>query len=139
MRGSASCRLRADAMIGCWSEHFPLYSFEFPGTSYESVDAGFPGVCGLRGSGCWTCLQEVIVHVPLDPAPEDRFRIIDASSFHMCGVRIDRGVTCWGDNEFGESSHTLWGGPGDDRLYGAAHDDQPHGGTGDDTRRGGAP
>ena len=49
--------------------------------------------------------MEWVHDAPRTDLPEgERFKGISAGSWHTCGLRQDGGVSCWGYNQYGETS-----------------------------------
>jgi hypothetical protein len=42
------------------------------------------------------------VFVPMESRPDDVFTRIEGGAFHVCGIKPDTTVTCWGDNLYGQ-------------------------------------
>lgn len=59
----------------------------------------------------YRCLFNVDTHIVPggcpDPPPENPFTSVSVSSGHVCGIRADQSINCWGINSFGESISLL--------------------------------
>ena len=82
-----SCALRADDSVLCWGNNNHGQS-DPPEGAFTSISVGDRGACALARYPD-TCYR--YDHVP----PDD--------SGHTCGLRPDRSVVCWGNNQHGQT------------------------------------
>jgi cysteine-rich repeat protein len=110
--GSPNCGLRLDGTVYCWGSLSSVPPDPpLPGV-FTSVSAGSSHGCGLRSDGsveCWgrVCAPyEYMGQVyyqctdftgPNTP-PAGQFAQVSAGQTHVCGIRPDGSVECWGGN-----------------------------------------
>ena len=53
---------------------------------------------------CWSALVSALASAPEPPAPptSDGFRQVSVGGSHICGLKTDGSIVCWGDNTFGQ-------------------------------------
>ena len=127
---SYACGLRSDGSVLCWGDDL---AGQFPPAGegpFSEVAIGLFHTCGLRLDGSVKCWghdwerfakrvapsgsivfalsmfgMEWVHEAPRTDLPEgERFKGISAGSWHTCGLRQDGGVSCWGYNQYGETS-----------------------------------
>ena len=96
-------------LSACGDPSFPPLT-----TSLVDVTVGSFHSCGLDGEGrayCWGANERrqlglsvgaSSVAVPAPVAGDLRYASLSAGISHTCGVLLEGGVACWGDNEFGQ-------------------------------------
>ena len=92
------CGLRIDGTVSCWGSNDGGES-ESPGGQFMTVTAGFFLSCasGASGLACWSTRSE-------EELPEDSLTAVTAGSGHVCGLREDSTVGCFGNDFDGQSS-----------------------------------
>ena len=122
--GGRTCGLRHDGAIFCWVGH-GAFQLQNPPIEwgaelrqdgrYQQITVSRDVVCTLdreRHAQCWPITlrsweswkhydeasQAVRSQLPLD----DHFVAIDAGAGHVCGIREDSTVICWGGNDAGQ-------------------------------------
>ena len=106
---SILCGLGSDGSVSCLAFSDLVLAEEGP---FSAVAASLHQVCALRQEGtvvCWelfpnligTTISPWLIDAPLaDSLEEERFTAISAGLWHVCGLRRDGGISCWGfDNE----------------------------------------
>ena len=120
------CGLRPDGTVECWGSGAP----DVPGGVFTAIGSGRYRSCGLRPGGglaCWARRPEDLSvsfsdafsdALGLDlPLPEEFlawsaehpggvFASVSVGFGHVCGLRADGSVECWGEDWFGQSSQT---------------------------------
>ncbi len=117
-----SCGLRDNYAVVCWG--VAAVVDETPDAAFASLSSPPWGdfVCGVRlvdsAVVCWGDVPEVITADVagarvLDKtgatAPDGRFVQVAAGNRHVCGVRPDGRVVCWGDNTAGQTDAPVAG------------------------------
>lgn len=101
--GYHSCAIRADGTIACWGSDQLGVGLEAPTGTFTAVSAGYYHTCAIRNTDlsviCWGGGRYTANLV----APVGTFIAIATGQFHACGIRTDLTVTCWGDNEYGQT------------------------------------
>ncbi|MCY4422830.1 MAG: leucine-rich repeat domain-containing protein [Acidimicrobiaceae bacterium] len=120
--GRHSCGLRASGAVVCWG--LDAVVDETPDVAFASLSspAGGDFVCGVRlvdsAVVCWGDVPDEITSDVagarvLDPqgatAPEGRFEMVAVGDRHVCGVRPDGRVVCWGDDSSGQTDAPVAG------------------------------
>lgn len=78
-----------------------------PGARFRLVEAGGRQTCAIQVDGdeetllCWGSSAPEIAAVPA-PAAGTGWRTIDVATGHACGIRDDRSLWCWGENDLGQ-------------------------------------
>ena len=92
-----ACGLRIDRTITCWGANSDGQS-DAPDGQFDAVTAGFGFSCASGDSGlaCWGGEEE-------EEVPEGRLVTMSAGGAHVCGLRDDSTVTCWGADLDGQS------------------------------------
>ncbi|MDE0498532.1 MAG: leucine-rich repeat domain-containing protein [Acidimicrobiaceae bacterium] len=132
-----TCGLRGNGVVQCWGEQAIRDST--PRWAFKSLSLSSPPtgrfVCGVRqfdeAVQCWGDLPDAITSpVAVPPgtgALPGRFEQVAAGDRHVCGLRPNGGVVCWGDNSDGQTEVPFdrFGAEPDDRaasiVAGAAH------------------
>ena len=93
-----ACGLRIDGTVICWGSNYSGES-DAPNGQFEAVTAGFEISCasGDAGLACWGGGSED------EELPEGGFVTLTAGSGHVCGLREDSTVTCFGSDFDGQS------------------------------------
>ena len=117
-----ACGLRSDGSALCWGHNNAGAVSPVPEGLFSAIAAGGHHSCGLRVDGtvaCWGADVELLEQStairasrldrmrdnPPTAAPEgERFTAIAAGALHTCGIRLDGGISCWGDDEDGQAS-----------------------------------
>ncbi len=112
------CGLGADGSVECWGHG----STDAPEGVFAAVSSGRYRACGLRPGGglaCWARRREVLsgsltplVDLSLPEEflaratghPGGVFGAVSVGYGHVCGLRVDGSVECWGEDWFGQSS-----------------------------------
>ncbi|MYA25737.1 MAG: hypothetical protein F4091_04815 [Acidimicrobiales bacterium] len=107
-----TCGVRRDGSVECWGDNGFGQSTPPSGKDFVKVAASGVHACGLRRSGnieCWG--QELLRGGPLRPTGQYADVVVGAGggfdheaddgtiwhSKHVCGLRVDGVVECWGD------------------------------------------
>lgn len=107
-----TCGVRADGAIECWGDSSLGQSAPPPGNDFVKVAASGVHACALRRNGdieCWG--QEMWAGEPFQATEQYTDVVVGAGggfdyeaddgttwySKHVCGLRIDGVVDCWGD------------------------------------------
>ncbi len=107
-----TCGVRVDGAIECWGDSSHGQSAPPPGNDFVKVAASGVHACGLRRNGdieCWG--QEWVRGRPLHATEQYTDVVVGAGggynftgddgtirhSQHVCGLRVDGKVDCWGD------------------------------------------
>lgn len=97
-----TCALRrSDGAVVCWGA---TGTADPPAGSFAAIAAGADVTCGLRSTdrrvACWGFdgLNQV------SEAPPGAFGSVTSSAWHVCAVRDDRQIVCWGDNSQDQST-----------------------------------
>ncbi len=128
-----SCALNTQGKVSCWGA-FPYSAIgsDIPIDSFSQVSTGDQLVCGMaddkQSLECWGFLFAVDnVSIKQITSGEDffcnisasdkafcsggysvaeshRFLEIKAGNNHVCGIKTDNSLKCWGDNDEGQSS-----------------------------------
>ena len=119
-----ACGLREDGSLSCWGTTTNFRGLNMPAdlgleTSsgpFTEITADRGHICGLRPDGtieCWRDDEGGEASPPEgelftdDPGLETSggpFTEITATGNHICGLRLDGTVVCWGDDQHGEAS-----------------------------------
>ncbi len=112
------CGLGADGTVECWGHG----STDAPGGPFVAVSSGRYRACGLRPGGglaCWARRPEnlsgsftPLFDLPLAEEalawatehPGGVFGAVSVGFGHVCGLRADGAVECWGEDWFGQAS-----------------------------------
>ena len=112
------CGLGADGSVECWGHG----STDAPEGVFSAISSGGYRSCGLRPGGglaCWARPREVLsgsfaplVDLSLPEEflaratehPGGVFGAVSVGFGHVCGLRVDGSVECWGEDWFGQSS-----------------------------------
>jgi alpha-tubulin suppressor-like RCC1 family protein len=95
-----ACAIKTDGSVVCWGDNRYGQSMALS-TTFTQVVGGqwFCAIVGIdRFASCWD---------PRSVGSSERggpFVQVSAGMVHACGVRDDRSVDCWGNNQWGESS-----------------------------------
>jgi len=95
--GNSTCGLKTDGTVECWGIRTPLPSI----IPVKQISNGLNHLCGLMDNpfdGYVICDDDIG-----GPASED-FQQISTGNDHACGVKINGGVSCWGDDSEGQAS-----------------------------------
>ena len=76
--GDSSCALRAGGALYCW------------------------GASGQLIGGTGDVLTPEIVDKPIEVLPGSRFKDVSLGAAHVCGIRVDGTLWCWGQNNEGQ-------------------------------------
>lgn len=115
--GENNCGLHADGTVTCGPT-----DLQPPGAGFVQVDAGYANVvgCGVRGDGTLTCWgSELLVRYSNPPEEgwacdhpslwlytctlhSSDFTQVSTGGSHVCALRGDGSVYCWGDNWAGQ-------------------------------------
>lgn len=124
--GGAICGQRADGRLSCWHREGGVSE---PRPYEEGIYRGFAvsswQVCALDlagRAGCWPFFHwtEPITVGWEQALAAARFSVIDAGDVHVCGIRDNGGILCWGSNEAGQLDAPA-GGPFVHLAAGAGH------------------
>ena len=93
-----ACGLRIDGTVICWGSNY-IGESDAPNGQFEAVTAGFGISCasGDAGLACWGDGSED------EELPEGGFVTLAAGTGHICGLREDSTVTCFGGDFDGQS------------------------------------
>ncbi|MDE0318970.1 MAG: S8 family serine peptidase [Acidimicrobiaceae bacterium] len=109
-----SCGLRVDGRPECWGEN-GVGDASPPGGEFTAITAGGGHSCGLRPDGsaeCWGRNEYGQVNPSRASGPRQRgqvrpprseFIALTAGFFHVCALRTDGSVQCWGRNDHSQS------------------------------------
>ena len=94
-----ACGLRIDGTIGCWGSDYAGES-DAPDGRFEAATAGFGFSCASRDGGitCWGGGSEA------QEMPDSGLATLTAGSGHVCGLRDDSAVACFGNDFDGQAS-----------------------------------
>ena len=117
------CGLGSDGAVECWGGGSTAGGMEVPGGVFSAVSSGGGyRSCGLRPGGglaCWAWRPEDLsgsftpwFDLPLPEEflawatlhPGGVFGAVSVGFGHVCGLRADGSVECWGEDWFGQSS-----------------------------------
>jgi alpha-tubulin suppressor-like RCC1 family protein len=90
-----SCGERKDRMaISCWNPDGSAPPFERPG-AFTQISVGPSQICAVDANSvaCWNYNAG-----PLE-TPTERFTEVSVGYGHVCALRDDRKVVCWGNND----------------------------------------
>ncbi len=110
------CGLRADGVLRCSGIQMAAAGEELPGR-FIDVSVGHAYLCAVRsdhalicrGYGVGESLKGVFTPVKSDDGPSSEFvpagtfASVDAGTYHLCAVRTDGTVSCWGGNKHCQS------------------------------------
>ena len=116
-----ACALHSDGTIECWGEDLAGQLSPPETMQFSSVAAGSLHSCALRTDGTALCWGYDFERLEGDqshlfqiaksrgesrlPLPEDeQFTEITAGFGHACGIRLDGGISCWGNNDEGQAT-----------------------------------
>ncbi|MDE0135158.1 MAG: S8 family serine peptidase [Acidimicrobiaceae bacterium] len=109
-----SCGLRVDGRPECWGEN-GVGDASPPSGEFTAITAGGGHSCGLRPDGsaeCWGRNEYGQVNPSRASGPRQRgqvrplrseFIALTAGYFHVCALRTDGSVQCWGRNNHSQS------------------------------------
>ena len=106
-----TCGVRKNGRIECWDRS----STDIHAGSFTAVSAGGTHTCGLRENSaieCWGWNGERLTNTPAGSfsavsaggvAENPMVSFISEPAAHTCGLRTNGAITCWGDNEQGQT------------------------------------
>ncbi len=96
------CAITADGRLACGFSNGSFGPAEGPAGEFERVVFAFESDrwCALRRDATSVCGSGST----LDRESQDRVRDIAVGTRHSCAVRIDGGITCWGDGDDGKTA-----------------------------------
>ena len=113
--GLHTCGVKTDGTIVCWG--WNIYGqTTAPAGTFSEVSAGLWHTCGVKTDGTVACAVmescDITCGRPLREKndfgqaipPSGTFTQISAGSLHICGVKTDGTLACWGKNDSGEST-----------------------------------
>ena len=103
---NTSCAIDSEGQIYCWGR-WDYSSANASTTAYSQVTASNFYACAIRaddaGVDCWRFRSSF--DLGQDHPPESAFSMIRAGETHVCGVRTDSTIECWGGSyDFGRGS-----------------------------------
>jgi hypothetical protein len=96
-----ACAVRSDGSVTCWGY---ALSRTLPAHTYVQVAVGQSFVCGRRSDSAMFCAGEWDMRwsVPADFEVQDVVTM-SAGRTHVCALKLDGSVECWGRDSYGET------------------------------------
>lgn len=126
--GVHACVVDGFGVMTCWGANHRQQSALSGTDGWAALDAGHSETCGLSLDGALSCVGQVSRQErgPFDtvsagngvvcalagesatcwgaPSPTERLVQVSAGKEHACGVTVDEGLVCWGDDTFGQAA-----------------------------------
>ena len=102
-----SCGIREDGVTVCWTSVYGTpETLEYRYSSVSVSNGAYFFGCGLIEDGSPVCLDLGLDGEVMDPPVEDdeRFASISSGLAHVCALRDDGTLVCWGADESGQAS-----------------------------------
>ena len=100
-----NCAHRIDLVILCWPGEDPQGQPVLEYTGLLDISFGHQYRCAVDGDstvGCSGGMQYDGGDVILESVPDIEFASVSTGISHMCGLRIDGAIECWGSNSRGQ-------------------------------------
>jgi alpha-tubulin suppressor-like RCC1 family protein len=99
-----TCALQASGTVRCWGDDSQGLTHAPAGT-FTSLSVGYFTACaaGTLSVSCWGAFADDVLKPPTPSLPADRFLEVSVGSTHVCALRNDDTLQCWGDNYYGQA------------------------------------
>jgi hypothetical protein len=98
-----ACALEPSGELLCWGDEAESDDLDVPGGLFQAVDAGF-GACAIDLAGypaCWGGELYLGEELGAHDTPAVPLQAISTGDTYGCGIELDGGLICWGDDDDG--------------------------------------